>query len=87
MTKASMPIRRGPGRPRKDEGSRPTSQVRIAADLTEILSALAWMGTLPNSTAVVLDPLIRPWIEAEFAKLPAGVRDVVNKRIAALTAA
>lgn len=83
MTKTTMPGRQRLGRPRKDEGSRPTSLVRIAADLTEMMSALAWMKVLPGSAAVVLDPLVRPWIEAEFAKLPAGVRDVVNKRIAA----
>lgn len=54
----------------------PTKAVRIAADLAEKLGLVMRFGDVPAETiAALLDPAIRPLVEALYQQLPAALRD------------
>lgn len=54
----------------------PTKPVRIAADLAEKLGHVIRFGDSPAETiAALLDPAIRPLVEARYRQLPETLRE------------
>jgi hypothetical protein len=58
--------------------------VRMSADLAEMVTAVAEHEG--STSAEVLDPLIRPAVEARFAGVPQWMRDRLADRMARLAA-
>ncbi len=71
-------------RPPKRTASGETQQVRIRKELAEKLMWILWMragpGGTPESTALFLDPIIRPIIDAEYALIEATVERIKAER-------
>lgn len=64
-----------PGRPSSD---RPTRQVRLADDLVE---KLVWIADIEDrSISDFVDPLLRPAVEAAYAKIRATVLKIQAAR-------
>ena len=63
------------------ERSKRTRQVRLPADLSEMLSVIAWHGelTIPS----IIEPMIRPAVEKRFAALPESLRTLAKERMEA----
>lgn len=59
---------------------RPTTHVRLMKDLAEKLAVIAFHERV--STAVILDPVIREWIEARYLSVPETTREVFAARVA-----
>lgn len=66
------------GRPPKDAGNQGTKSVRMIVDLAEMISDIADVKGI--STAVFLDPLLRPEIEEMYAQYELKIKKMKDLR-------
>jgi hypothetical protein len=66
------------GRPHNQEGSgdKYTKMVRLPTDLAEKLGWLVRLSKEKKTAAQIVDPMIRPQIEARYEKIRAEVEDI-----------